>query len=295
MLYLIIAALFTSLQMVFTKYFQLKIPVGLKTSVMFSGMVALAATFYFGILCGFNLQPTLYSLACAIAISLMTIIMNALGIKALSLGSITMYSVFMMLGGMVLPFVYGLLVLNENSSVGMFAGLGLISVTLALPLMSRKGNSVGNKGFYWLCLAVFCLNGGISVVAKTHQINPAAMETTRFLALQSAIQVMLSLLVFGVLCWRDRKKGNTDVRKMRDLRIAGASVGAALFSGTAYWLYMITAKTLSASILFPLLTGMTILATMVIGFIIYKEKPTKIVFIEIILVIISLVLFSNVI
>lgn len=53
-----------------------------------------------------------------------------IGIKVLSLGSLAVYSMFMMLGGMLVPFFYGIIFLEENISIAQIVG------TVLLPFLS---------------------------------------------------------------------------------------------------------------------------------------------------------------
>ena len=55
-----------------------------------------------------------------------------IGIKVLSLGSLAIYSMFMMLGGMLVPFFYGITFLHETISVGKVIGTVLLTVFIVL-------------------------------------------------------------------------------------------------------------------------------------------------------------------
>ena len=60
-----------------------------------------------------------------------------LGIKVLSLGSLAVYSMFMMLGGMLVPFFYGAFFLNESISAAQIVGTVLLSLFIILPLSGK--------------------------------------------------------------------------------------------------------------------------------------------------------------
>ena len=71
---------------------------------------------------GFRLEFTPVATVLALALSIIMIPYYMLGIRVLSLGSLAVYSMFMMLGGMLVPFFYGLLFLGESLTWGQGPG-----------------------------------------------------------------------------------------------------------------------------------------------------------------------------
>ena len=65
---------------------------------------------------GFRVTVTPVSLLWAALMALVMIPYYVVGIQVLSLGSLAVYSMFMMLGGMLVPFFYGILFLGETVS-----------------------------------------------------------------------------------------------------------------------------------------------------------------------------------
>lgn len=61
-----------------------------------------------------------------------------IGIKVLSLGSLAVYSMFMMLGGMLVPFFYGIIFLEENISIAQIVGTVLLTVFIVLQAIWQK-------------------------------------------------------------------------------------------------------------------------------------------------------------
>ena len=61
-----------------------------------------------------------------------------IGIKVLSLGSLAIYSMFMMLGGMLVPFFYGIIFLEENISIAQIVGTVLLTVFIVLQAIWQK-------------------------------------------------------------------------------------------------------------------------------------------------------------
>ena len=92
---------------------------------------------------------------------------NLIGFKIMSMGSMTVYTVFLMLGGAVVPYVYGIVFLGETVNIQKVLALLLVIFAVSLNLFDEKGKKQSVK-FILLCIAVFFLNGGTSVVSKLH-------------------------------------------------------------------------------------------------------------------------------
>ena len=85
---------------------------------------------------GFSLQITPFSLICALGIAALCLAYTLIGFRILSLGDYSVYMMFLMLGGILLPFVYGMLFLggatrlDAASFSARVSGAVLLSVSL---------------------------------------------------------------------------------------------------------------------------------------------------------------------
>lgn len=84
---------------------------------------------------------------------------------------------FLLTGGMTVPFLWGVVFLGEAISALRVAGLLIIAAAIFL---SGAGGAKANGRLLGLCLAVFVLNGFVSVVAKEHQISAQAVGSGDF-------------------------------------------------------------------------------------------------------------------
>lgn len=105
-----------------------------------------------------------------------------------------MYTLFLMAGGMVLPYVWGILFLREPFS--RLRLIGLLAITAGVVLPNLEQRKLGKRQLL-LCLAVFVLNGFVSITSKMHQINTAsAISTTDFIIWQGLIKFVLAGAIF---------------------------------------------------------------------------------------------------
>lgn len=252
---------------------------GQKAIMIYNLFVALFGAIIFWGIDGFEIRFTMYSVFMASAMALLSLVYTIIGFRLLKIGGMTLYTLFLMTGGMVVPYIWGLLFLDEPFS--MLRTFGLLLIGIAVVLSNLGTEKVKAKQIV-LCIAVFFLNGFVSVVSKLHQIE------TEFPTVSSEGFVMLTNLTKFIMCaimlmvYRLRQteekeqgkelvKGNTVVsRKAVVLMIVVAAV-----SGISYLFQLYGAKELPATVLYPFITGGSILFSAICGYIVFKEKPSK--------------------
>jgi drug/metabolite transporter (DMT)-like permease len=197
-----------------------------------------------------------------------------IGVKVLSLGSLAIYSMIMMLGGMLVPFFYGVLFLKETLTPGRIFGTVLLSLCIVLQALLQKnnGNQTATKGknhiFLLLCIVIFLLNGMTGVIAKAHEISEKAVDEISFSILSCAITAAISLvfLLFGGMKTCNALK---ETFRFRPLLIM-IFLGVAAYTGN--FLHLKAASFVPASVQFPLVSGGVIVLSALASKLIFKEK-----------------------
>jgi len=163
-----LAALGCALNFVVTKVYQLNQGNSIETGVIFNCLVGLAGSLIYFVVCGFKIEVTAFSVIMSLLFTLFLGLYTIIGFKIMSIGSMAVYTIFLMLGGMILPYFYGLLFLDEEITV--FKVIALIMMIIAIVLQNEGEKKKGKILFYILCVSVFILNGLTSIVSKVHQI-----------------------------------------------------------------------------------------------------------------------------
>ena len=186
-----------------------------------------------------------------------------LGFRILSQGSMAIYTMFLMIGGMLVPYAMGVLFLGEELSTLRCAGV--IAICCSLALINRRDKAAAHTPLY-LLLAVFLLNGGVSVASKLHQISPRAVPTLSFLVLGGLLKAALSGVAL-LFCGRD--PAGQSRRTGRYLLIA---LLCAALGGGSYFLQLLGAKSLPATVLYPVITGGSVVCTTLCGRLCFGER-----------------------
>ena len=264
-LLLILSALILAADFSVNKLYQKKAGTGLGSGLKFNIILGLFTALLFAAFNGFKLEFSPFSIIMAFAMALLGTAYNITGFKIMSQGNISLYTFFLMTGGMVVPYIWGLIFLNERFSILHTAGLLVIAA--AIFVINSGAQKMKAKQFV-MCLAVFFLNGFVSVVSKEHQINAAAVSSTAFVALTGIARSIVSSAAF--ICTKSYKE-SSGIKLSSALPIVLVS---AVFSGTSYLFQLFGAKNLPATVLYPIVTGGSIFFTALAGWLIFKEKIT---------------------
>lgn len=285
-----------------TKIYQNHTGTSFRISVLFNIITGIftAVVFFFinGFMNGFSFPFTPFSLLMAVLMTLFCGTYVIIGFKIISMGDIAVYTLFLMLGGMMLPYFYGLLFLDEPFSALRLIGLLLMVVSIALSGMDKKEGEKKKSSalFFLLCAIVFCLNGCVSITSKIHQLPEnvdAAVTPQGFVMLAALVRVVIFSLVYLFLCLRDRHTSQETRPAPVKLtpKVLVIVLASALVDGLSYLLQLIGAAHLPATVLYPLVTGGCVILTALAGRLLFGEKPGKRATIGIILCFLSTLFF----
>lgn len=242
---------------------------------------------------GFNFSP--FAIICASIMSIFCFLYVILGFKMMKKGPMTNYTLFLMSGGMIIPYLFGIIFLGEFQSLTgwqiALRILGLVLVVLGVVVSNRtKEKSTNVKAIILLGSLIFLFNGLVSVASKVHQLpefTEIATATTGFVFIQGLAQAVLcsaSLLVIG-------PKHKEELKAIPKFKALGFSSGNAIGSGIYVVIQLLCASKLPASVLFPMITGGTIIFSALAGRLAFREKIAKNTLTGIILCFVGTLLF----
>lgn len=188
-------------------------------------------------------------------------------IKALGKVNLSIYSVFAMLGGMVIPFIAGIVFYKEELTAGKVICLVLITAALALTVTGDN-----KKSGLPVCIGIFVFNGLGGVIAKifTNSGYPKTSE-----AGYSVLMALATVVLSGIALVFLRKP----VMKKSPAADAFAA-GYGIVNCIGNLLLLMALRKLPASVQFPFITGGVMIVSTVISCF-TKDKPGKREFISV--------------
>ena len=112
-IFIVLASVCFAAQFVFTKLSESTAGQTTSATLLMMTGANLTGAFLFFLVNGLRVQLSPRSLLLGLIMALIMIPYYMIGIKILSLGSLSVYSMFMMIGGMLVPFFYGVIFLHE--------------------------------------------------------------------------------------------------------------------------------------------------------------------------------------
>lgn len=209
----------------------------------------------------FKLEFTWYTLFMAVITALNMMACLFCGLKALARINLSLYSIFSMLGGMLLPFFAGILFYEEKLTLGKI--LCFVIVTAALCFTFEKGQS--KKGFIYYA-GIFTFNGMSGVLSKIFQ--ESTFEKTSA-AGYSVLSALMTVVIAGVIILFNLKKVKLPAKNSY-VSLAGCG----LLNKVANYLLLVALAHVPASVQYPMVTGGVMIVSTILGFF-TPNKPKK--------------------
>lgn len=252
---------------------------GIKISLRFSLVGSLAGFIVLMSANGLHFEFTPFTLIMAIIASINGFAFTFCSFKALDRINLSLYSLFSMLGGMVLPFLQGIIFYGEKITIA--KALCFLLIMVALILTVEKGER--KKGtVYYIC--VFVMNGMSGVLSKIFaEADFPKTSATGYTNLISVCSVVISaaLLLF-------MSKKNSSCEK---ISFAETAIGAAsgITNKIANLILVIALAHVDASVQYPMVTGGVMIVSTLICFF-GKNKPSEKEILSVIVAFIGLLL-----
>ena len=288
-LLLILADVLLAVSFGMTKYFQRRVGNGIRGIIVKSFLGALAGAVFFFFINGMKLEFEWFSLIMAASYTLCCCFYSLIGYKIMSYDRYGLYMLFLMLGGMTLPYVYGLIFYHERPSV-----IGYIALAMIITAMILSAEFKGSKDspkedtrktpwyLYLLCVAVFLLNGIVSCAAKIHQVGGFTAETLETFdhispnALTMYAQIitfLFFLILYPMKKDPDEPKYYVIHRPFRDGFINFLIIiGSTIIGAVCGMIQLSCASRIPATLIYPVVSGGSIVFNTLVSACFFKEK-----------------------
>lgn len=225
---------------------------------------------------GFSIEITSFTLSMALWATVNNLVLTFCTFKALDYINLSLYSLFSMLGGMVLPFFQGILFYGEGFSVA--KGICVAFICAALACTVEMGEKKKGTVFY---IGVFVLNGMSGVISKLY--TSSAFDKADAASYNELMAVCTAILAGAVWCGvafvekRKSAKKPHETAPKRSRSFLGALWAVVLFGAVnkvANYLLVIALYNVDASVQYPMVTGGTMIVSTLISYF-GDSKPSK--------------------
>ena len=311
-LLIVVSSLFLCGMSAFRKEYQRRVDATLKSTVLFmlisSLFVVLVGVVYclitdFSII--YRLDGVVFTLAATFAFILT--VNTCLCIFAAKYGSLAIVSTFATLGTLVISTFYGLLSdpvrnrLNAFNILGLVIAVVIIALSFLQACKSDSDDSTGiegrnNKKFLIFCIAIFLFNGSALSVYSMFTAHQAEYGGLNFIFLYLFLCVVLCGLILGAITLFTKKKNAEQTVERENKSFDFKPVFCALGYGVVFiiseFCAITTTSLLPIVIQAPLSFAISVITVAIVDYLIYKQKLTKIQFIQMGLAIVCAVCFA---
>lgn len=214
---------------------------------------------------GFRFDLTPFTLLMALLSALISLGFTFCSFRALEHINLSLFSLFSMLGGMVLPFLQGILFYREGITLAKVVCFVFICVALLMTVTRGKGKKSATVYY----AGIFILNGMSGVITKLYTSAPfskasAAGYSAWIAVCTAALSGLLLLMLFH------GKKGKTPFT----WRAGGVCALHGIVGKIANFVLVIALAHVDASVQYPMVTGGTMIVSTLICFF-GDRKPSK--------------------
>ena len=309
--FILLAALCIGVQFNVNKIYGKVSPKGIIGTLMFPFIATFVSALVVFCVNLFKIKFTWFGILMATIGSVISVISLMVGILATGRGRVGVYTTFMMLGGMFLPYMYGLFT-GDSITVGKIIGMVVLIGALIMSVLPSKEGRESKQpikvSFIILCSIAFILNGCTSIISNIHQKNVALqMPTFDYVITSNLFQFVLAgiALLVAFIIIKNKQKKNCSLKNEADtteketkssslktaLIILGVCSLFAIVSTGGFLLQLIANKTLEPSLLYPFVTGGSTVFGTLIAAVMFKEKINLPTIISLSLMVVGTVLF----
>ncbi len=209
----------------------------------------------------FHISATAFTLWMGVAAALDSALYTVCSLKALGRINLSLYAVFAMLGGMLLPLLTGILFYREPMTLAI--GICVLLIIAALALTVKKDGRRG--GFIWYA-GVFVFNGLAGVLSKIFTEAPFPKTDAASYSIWAAAFTALIGGIGLLIVFRSLSRPGIAA-------LLWSAGGGAVSRVANYWL-VLALLVLPASVQYPFVTGGTMIVSTLLAFAV-GQRPSK--------------------
>ena len=249
----------------------------LKISMESACIGALAGLVVLLVVNGFKFEFTPFTLVIALILAVSNICFTFCTFRALEVINLSLFSVFSMLGGMLLPFLQGVIFYDESFTLAKL--LCIIFICAALALTFEKNGS--GRGYIYY-VGIFVLNGMSGVMTKIYNESDYPKASAAGFSICCALtSVVLAGALWILLGLKDRNakpisemRNESKAIRAFDASAYGLAAAYGAINKVANFLLVIALVHVESSVQYPMITGGVMIVSTAICFF-GDRKPSK--------------------
>jgi drug/metabolite transporter (DMT)-like permease len=260
-LFLVITVISLTVQSVFKKAY-----LGKKSSVfLFNSLTGLAAAAVFFVFAKgkFDFCAEIFPYIISFAVCFIVCMFSSF--MAIKTGSLALTSLVISYS-LVIPTLYGIIFRKDPTNLLFYIGISLLILSLFLVNFEKGEKKITKKWLIFIVIAFFC-NGLCSTIQSSQQIKHQGLYKSEFMF---TVYMCLAVIMAITSLIREKKSKEEYLNKYNLFAILSG-----VANGVTNLFVMVLSTRMPTSVLFPIISAGSILATAAISFFVYKERFSK--------------------
>lgn len=276
MLILFIRAAVGGLSNGFIKQYQKTAPKGNAAYCLYCLIMSVCAMAYFFISGGFKIAVNLPTVLYSIAAGVDTVVVVILSVVAMKYIDLLTLSFSQSCGSMIIPVLFGILFLNEQTSLLFWISAFLMAAAVLLPIIVKgRPKEHGTVVGYICCVILFFANGMYLVLLKLFQNSPIVTDENAYCFLMNLVMFAVTAAGFVFLA-KKTSSIKAEIVKFTPKHV-GYVVISAVASNSSTLLSFVVMQGMSIALMTILGTSLGILITAFMSAVVFKERKMKLV------------------
>lgn len=259
--------------LVLFKNFQTEAGTNLPANILYmlvNGVISAAVPAAVLLIQGTALEFTWYSCIMSVVIVSLSAVQVICTFKAYEAGQIATANILGTLGNIILPCLWGVVVLREALSIQSVIAIAVMLA--AVVLIGRGSGEKQNKKLFWLYALIVLGGSSVNILSKQHQVETvfATVDTLSFSVIVALSRIVLVSMIAPLVA---KKQGKEAFRFSKKAVLLAAA--SSLISGSAYIIILFANKVLPIVVTSPLSTGLNIIMSALLPWAVYREKLSK--------------------
>lgn len=282
---LVLSSFLFSSGFLFNKLYKQNSKTGIKTTfymVLFTATITSISMFATLYIKGETFSITAFSVLMAAVYALNNFISTFVAIKAFEYADLSLYSIFMMMGSIVIPSLAGFVFYSEEISLLKWVAFIFIFLAIYFSVEKKSGGKSKKANLYYML--VFLLNGTAGVISKIHQSAPDALKvnTQSFLSTSALLRIAVSIIVLMILNAKNKEK-------VINAKAIACGFASGLFNAVGNYFNLFVLIFIPVTVHSVITTGGVLIFSAILG-LFFKEKITKRMSISLICALVATVL-----
>lgn len=266
---LFLSILLFSFQFVFAKMYQKHSADSIVSQTAFVAAASVAGALLMLSLCRFSVRFIVFSFLLAVLFGIFSVLCDVSQLKALQLGSSAITTMFVMIGSIFLPFLFGVGFLSEKLDAFKIIALVLLCFIFLPEILSiRKSDRVGVL-FLIFCLICFFTNGAISILSKIQADLKTALSANEFMFYSYTVCAAVTILFMAA-----RRTKPAEIKSSLAPKPLLCAVGYSVCNCAGNIFSLNAAKLLPSSVQYPISSGCIVVVSALFYFLFFREKQS---------------------